>query len=124
MFAMTRAGGAGLLCVALCLAAAGCSSKVETASAADAVANVVEKNQKVRPRDVKCPAKIEAKVGGEFTCTFTDVFRRPSIAKVKITRINGKDVSFSISTEKCSDTPRIGFQTTTTTRKFSDPSRC
>ena len=61
------------------------------------VVNVVFNQTGFRPRDVRCPSGVEARVGGRFECRFTGP-EGPYTAYMRITNVQGERVLFSVRT--------------------------
>ena len=79
--------------------AAGCGkATIKADGAAKSVTDVTSRQTGFRPTDVSCPSGVEAKAGGTFTCTFTGPEPKPYAADVRITKVEGKKVSFFIRT--------------------------
>jgi len=76
----------------------GCSTQatIKPDIAAQAVVDLVDKQNKYRPNDVKCPSGIDAKVGGKFDCTFTGPRDVAYLAHMKIAKVNGENATFDI----------------------------
>ena len=77
----------------------GCGSTIKPEGAAKSVENVVSKQTGFSPTDVKCPSGVKAEVGEEFECHFTGPDGHYT-AHMKITKIQGDDVEFDISTKR------------------------
>ncbi|MBW0013075.1 DUF4333 domain-containing protein [Mycobacterium sp.] len=75
-----------------------CSSKstVKPEGAAQSVVDVVSGQTGFRPTDVNCPSGVEAKVGQEFDCHFTGPEGKPYTAHMRITKVDGEQVTFDV----------------------------
>jgi Domain of unknown function (DUF4333) len=87
-----------VIVTSLALLAAGCSSTIKPEGAAQSVIDLVNKQTRFKPTDVKCPDGIEAKVGATFKCTFTGPEGNEYTADMRITKVDGDDVQFYINT--------------------------
>ncbi|WP_071287122.1 DUF4333 domain-containing protein [Mycolicibacterium llatzerense] len=76
-----------------------CTSKIKPEGAAQSVTDLVISQTRFHPTDVKCPSGVDAKVGGEFDCTFTGP-EGPYKAHLKITSVDGEKVGFDIKTSR------------------------
>lgn len=76
----------------------GCgTATIKESGAEQTVADVVAKQTGFRPRDVKCPSGVTAKVGNTFDCHFTGPEPRPYVAHVRIQQIQGDRVTFYVN---------------------------
>jgi hypothetical protein len=85
----------------LCLAAllAGCGEKTVIPEGAErSVVDVVSRETGFKPKDVRCPADVEAKAGGTFECQFTGPEGVPYVAHMKIVDVKGERVEFYVNT--------------------------
>ena len=99
---MTRSlGRVGMTLVLGCFVVAltACTSTIKPDGAAKSVTDMVTDKTGFHPTDVKCPSGIDAKVGGEFDCTFTGP-EGPYKAHLKITSVAGEKVGFDIQTSR------------------------
>ena len=71
-------------------------SMIKPDVAAQAVVDLVAKQNNYRPTDVKCPDGITAKVGGKFDCTFTGPRDVAYLAHMKIAKVSGNNATFDI----------------------------
>lgn len=80
----------------------GCSTggTIKPNAAAQAVVDLVAKQNKYRPTDVKCPSGIAAKVGGKFDCNFTGPRGVLYLAHMKIEKVSGENATFDINVER------------------------
>ena len=76
-----------------------CGSTIKPDGAAQSVTDLVTSQTRFHPTDVKCPSGVDAKVGGEFDCTFTGP-EGPYKAHLKITSVDGEKVGFDIKTSR------------------------
>lgn len=76
-----------------------CTSTIKPDGAAQSVTDMVTDKTGFHPTDVKCPSGVDAKVGGEFDCTFTGP-EGPYKAHLKITSVDGEKVGFDIKTSR------------------------
>lgn len=91
--------GVGVLIGAAALQLAGCTKTVKAEGAAQSVVDVVSKKTGFKPTDVTCPTGVTAKVGGEFDCHFTGP-EGPYIAHMRITKVDGDNVEFDVTTRR------------------------
>jgi len=99
---MTRSTGfigTSLIVGVLTLQLSACGSTIKPDGAAQSVTDMVSSKTGFHPTDVKCPSGIDAKVGGEFDCTFTGP-EGPYKAHLKITSVDGEKVGFDIKTSR------------------------
>jgi FKBP-type peptidyl-prolyl cis-trans isomerase 2 len=61
------------------------------------VVDVVSRQTAFHPTDVRCPSGVEAKVGQEFDCHFTGPEGKPYTAHMRITNVNGDQVTFDVN---------------------------
>jgi hypothetical protein len=74
-----------------------CTSTIKPDGAAKSVVDVVSGQTGFHPTDVSCPSDVEAKVGGEFDCHFTGPEPQPYTAHLKITKVDGENVYYYIT---------------------------
>ncbi len=99
---MTRSTGfigTTLIFGVLALQLSACGSTIKPDGAAKSVTDMVTSQTGFHPTDVKCPSGVDAKVGGEFDCTFTGP-EGPYKAHMKITSVDGEKVGFDIKTSR------------------------
>jgi len=72
-------------------------STIRPHGAERAVADTVSGQTGFRPSDVRCPAGVEAKVGGTLDCRFTGPQDRPYTAHLRIVKVQGERVIFYVS---------------------------
>jgi hypothetical protein len=96
----TGAAAAGVILSLMAVLSAGCSSKttVKADGAAQSVVDAVSKQTGFHPTDVHCPSGVEAKVGGQFDCHFTGPEGNQYTAIMRITKVDGERVDFSVNT--------------------------
>jgi hypothetical protein len=87
-----------VIVISLVLLSAGCGSTIKPEGAAQSVVDLVKKQTKFTPTDVKCPDGVEAKVGTTFKCTFTGPEGKEYNADMRVTKVDGDDVQFYINT--------------------------
>ena len=80
----------------LALLTAGCSPTIKTEAAVASVVDLVSKQTGFRPKDVKCPSDVEAKIGIEFECHFTGPEGSDYTAHMKVANVEGDEVQLSI----------------------------
>ena len=100
--AMTRSTGfvgTTLIIGVLALQLSACGSTIKPDGAAQSVTDTVTSKTGFHPTDVKCPSGVDAKVGGEFDCTFTGP-EGPYKAHMTITSVDGEKVGFDIKTSR------------------------
>jgi uncharacterized lipoprotein len=90
--------GAAVIAAAAVLLLAGCGKTIKPDGAAKSVTDLVSQQTGFKPTDVKCPDGVDAKVGQEFECKFTGPEGKPYTAKMKVTKVDGNDVTFDIKT--------------------------
>ena len=83
----------------LALLAAGCSYTIKPEGAAASVVDLVSKQTGFKPKDVKCPSDVEAKVGSEFECHFTGPEGSDYTAHMKVTKVEGENVEFYVESK-------------------------
>ncbi|MGX9673455.1 DUF4333 domain-containing protein [Mycobacterium sp. HM-7] len=91
--------GAALVIGLVTLQLSACTSTIKPEGAAQSVTDMVSSKTGFHPTDVKCPSGVDAKVGGEFDCTFTGP-EGPYKAHLKITSVDGEKVGFDIKTSR------------------------
>jgi hypothetical protein len=91
--------GAALSVGVVALQLAGCSSTLKPDRTAQTVTDFVSSQTGFKPTDVSCPSGVKAEVGREFDCHFTGP-EGPYTAHLKITKVNGEDVSFDIQSRR------------------------
>jgi hypothetical protein len=91
--------GAALCVAVVALQLAGCSSTLKPDRTAQTVTDFVSSQTGFKPTDVSCPSGVKAEVGREFDCHFTGP-EGPYTAHLKITKVNGEDVSFDIQSRR------------------------
>jgi uncharacterized protein DUF4333 len=97
---VSRAALSPVLLIAAAGLVLGCGEKtVKADGAAKSVTDVVSRQTKFTPTDVKCPSGVEAKVGQTFDCTFTGP-EGPYTAHLEITKVDGNDLLFKIQTRR------------------------
>jgi Domain of unknown function (DUF4333) len=84
--------------ITVVLAACG-TATIKPAGAARSVVDVVSRQTGFRPRDVRCPSGVEAKVGNTFDCHFTGP-EGPYTAHMRITSVHGRRVVFDVSSRR------------------------
>lgn len=92
-----RRASLGILCFAIWLVGCG-ESTVVPEGAEKSVVDVVSRKTDFRPKDVRCPSGVEAKVGGTFDCRFTGPEGVPYVAHMKILEVDGERVLFKVRT--------------------------
>jgi hypothetical protein len=92
---------AAVLVGAVALQLAGCSQKatIKPDATVKFLTDHLSKQTGFTPTDMSCPSGVEAKVGAEFECHFTGP-DGPNSAHLKITKINGDDVSYDWHTDR------------------------
>jgi hypothetical protein len=87
-----------IIVASLALLISGCGSTIKPEGAAKSVTDLVNKQTRFKPTDVKCPDGVDAKVGTTFQCTFTGPEGKQYVADMRITKVDGDDVQFYINT--------------------------
>ncbi|HWF55153.1 MAG TPA: DUF4333 domain-containing protein [Solirubrobacteraceae bacterium] len=89
-----------MMSIPLALLVAGCTYPVDVSptGAERAIVNVVSAQTHVRPLDTVCPSGVMATVGASFTCHFVGPHDVTYGAKLRITKVRGQVVTFSITT--------------------------
>ena len=90
--------GASVFIGALALQLTGCSKTIKPEGAAKSVTDLVSEQTHFTPNDVKCPSGVDAEVGQEFDCHFTGPDGAYT-AHLKVTKVDGDDVEFYITTK-------------------------
>jgi hypothetical protein len=80
------------------VALAACGKQtIKPEGAEKVVVDVVSKQTRFRPTDVRCPSGVEAKVGATFDCRFTGP-EGPYTAHMRVTKVEGERVEFYMRT--------------------------
>jgi hypothetical protein len=87
-----------VLFASLAMLLAGCGSTIKPEGAAQSVVDLVSKQTRFKPNDVKCPSGVDAEVGKEFECHFTGPEGKEYTAQMKVTKVEGENVEFYIKT--------------------------
>jgi hypothetical protein len=88
-----------IVAAALAVSVSGCGATIKPDEAAKSVSTVVSRQTKFKPKDVNCPPGVDAEVGVEFDCTFTGPEGTEYTARVKVTKVKGDEVEFSVKSE-------------------------
>ena len=89
----------GAAALALALGLSGCGSSSVTSSDVETqISSELEKQVGQAPDSVDCPNDLDAEVGAEERCTLT-VDGNDYGVSVKVTKVDGSDVSFDISVD-------------------------
>ena len=88
-----------ILAAVLAVSVSGCGATIKPDGAAKSVAAVVSRQTKFKPKDVSCPSGVDAEVGVEFDCTFTGPEGKEYTAHMKVTKVEGEAVEFSVKSE-------------------------
>ena len=88
-----------ILAAVLAVSVSGCGATIKPDEAAKSVSAVVSRQTKFKPKDVSCPSGVDAEVGVEFDCTFTGPEGKEYTAHMKVTKVEGEEVEFSVKSE-------------------------
>lgn len=88
-----------ILAAVLAVSVSACGATIKPDGAAKSVVDVVSKQTKFKPKDVSCPAGVDAEVGVEFDCTFTGPEGTEYTAHMKVTKVEGDTVEYYIESK-------------------------
>ena len=85
-----------VLIASLAMVLAGCGSTIKPKETAQFVTDNVAEQTGFKPNDMKCPSGVDAEVGKEFECHFTEPDGKKYTAHMKVTKVEGTVVGFNI----------------------------